>query len=251
MSVPAIIVEDEPLSRAFLKNLLAEFCPQINVIATASSENEATELIVSLKPALVFMDIELQQGTGFAVLQRTRHMEYYIVFTTALDYSGIRSLRFSGVPYIQKPIDFESLQTIINEMECGNTTGKGKIAKEHLLHTLDHSNRPAYLLVFTADGPQYVQLDDIIYLQASNNDTVFHLKEDTITAKGLQIKELEKLLDDISFFRPHPDFIIQLNKVAATLSSEAASVRLLNEVVIPVSPKKESELKQKLLTNQA
>ena len=226
---------------AFLKNLLAEYCPEVSIIATAATEADAIAAITALKPDLVLMDIELQQGNGFGVLQGTRNIDYHIIFTTALDYSGIRAIRFSGVNYLQKPIDIDSLQTAITAMNDSEKQ-RSRTAVKHLLHTLDNNNEPSTLLLNTMRGDFYIGLDNIIYIRSQGNSCTFYTAEDAITATGSQLRDYELLLSEQSFFRLHADYIIQLDKVDLHSKTAPGTVHMINKAEVPVSPKKQAAL---------
>ncbi|MBC7933793.1 MAG: response regulator transcription factor [Rhizobacter sp.] len=241
MIIKTIIVEDEPLSMFFLKNLLAEYCPQVNVIATPATEDDAVAAIASLQPDLVLMDIELQQGNGLAVLQRTRQYSYAIIFTTALDYSGIRAIRFSGVNYLQKPIDIDALQAVIQKIAAYKTE-EGEIAVQHLLTTLDNNNQPTTLLLNTAAGNYYVSLQEIIYITIQNTGCIFYTETNAVPVTGSSLKDYEVLLNELGFFRPHADYIIRLDKVNTRSKIENGNIALLNNILIPVSPKRQAQL---------
>ena len=247
MTIRTIIVEDEPLSMMFLKNLLAEYCPQVNVIATPCTEEDAVIAITSLQPGLVLMDIELQQGNGFSVLKRTRHHNYQVVFTTALDHSGIRAIRFSGVNYLQKPIDMEALQTVIKKI-AADKTNQAAIAVQHLLKTLDNNNQPATLLLETGAGNQYIQLSEIIYITFENGACIFHTGNNAVSALGYNLKDYDILLNELGFFRPHADYIIHLDKVALQARPVQDTITMMNQTAIPVSPKRQEEFSCLLLS---
>src|SRR5690242_3535970 len=103
MPLRTIIVEDELHSREFLNNVLTEFCPETEVIAFATSKEEAISAITALKPDLVFLDIELQHGTGFDVLRGLDRPAFHVVFTTGSGHHSIKAIQFSGVDYLLKP----------------------------------------------------------------------------------------------------------------------------------------------------
>lgn len=240
MNLNTIIVEDEPLSRIFLKNLLEEYCPDINIIGYASAEDEAVESINLLKPDLVLMDIELQQGNGFKVLQRTRHCNYNIIFTTALDYTGIRAIRFSAVNYLQKPIDIEHLQAAVQHIV--QSKQHNKIAVGHLLQTLDNNHQPSTVFLNTLNGPAFVELSSILYIKLQHPGCLFFTEKETITVNNCNLKEFELMLNDLGFFRPHSDYIVQLEKVDIHSKNNNGQIRMMNNDIIPVSPKKQEQL---------
>lgn len=243
MALRTIIVEDEPLSRAFLNNLLSEFCPEVEVLTIVPTEKEAVEAIERLKPDLVFLDIELQQGTGFEVLKKTQQHKYQVIFTTAFDHYSINAIKFSGVDYLQKPIDFEALQlliqAVINKQKCGS----GAIAIKHLLQTLDNNNVPRHLLVKAPEGGQYIEIAEIIFIELADTGCVFYTDTARITSTCKGIKELEQMLYDQHFLRVQNGYIINCRKLDAISLPERGFVTMTNKCIIPVSPKKTTELK--------
>ena len=243
MSLRTIIVEDEPLSRAFLNNLLTEFCAEVEVLAIVPTEAEAVEAIERLQPELVFLDIELQQGTGFEVLKKTQHHTYQVIFTTAFDHYSINAIKFSGVDFLQKPIDFEALQLLITNVIRKQKCGSGEIAVKHLLQTLDNDNVPKHLLVQTPEGGQYIAIAEIIFIELAESGCVYHTDAARISSTCKGIKELEQMLNDQHFLRVQNGYIINCNKVDAASIPESGFVTMTNKSIIPVSLKKVEELK--------
>lgn len=109
----ALIVEDEKHNRETLKNLLTEFCPEVQVAGMAASVDEALLLIRSVRPDLVFLDIELQTGTGFDLLSQLKDLDFEVIFTTAFEQYAIKAIKFSSLDYLLKPIDLEELQAAV------------------------------------------------------------------------------------------------------------------------------------------
>ena len=115
MSLRAVIVEDEKHSRETLKNLLEEFCVDISIEGMAESVNEAVSVISSVQPDVVFLDIELQSGTGFDVLSQLKSINFEVIFTTAFEQYAIKAVKFSSLDYLLKPIDLEELQSAVEK----------------------------------------------------------------------------------------------------------------------------------------
>jgi len=84
MNLKAIIVDDENHSRETLKNLIEEFCSDVEVVASVSSVQKALIEIPNHKPDVVFLDIELQTGTGFNILEQLHTINFEVIFTTSL-----------------------------------------------------------------------------------------------------------------------------------------------------------------------
>jgi len=243
MPLRTIIVEDEPLSRAFLNNLLSEFCPDVDILAIVPTEAEAVDAIARLQPDLVFLDIELQQGTGFEVLKKTSQYKYQVIFTTAFDHYSINAIKFSGVDYLQKPIDFEGLQTVIASVMAKKQTGSGEIAVKHLLQTLENNNVPECLVVQSPEGPVYVPVKAIISIEVTDTGCVFNTDTGKINSTCTALKEYEQLLAGHHFLRVHHAYIINCNKVDAGSKPGDGFITMADKSIIPVSPKKAGELK--------
>ena len=110
-----VIIEDEIHSRETLKTLLTEFCEGVNVMGMTGSVEEAVALINQLQPELVFLDIELQTGTGFDVLNQVDQRNFEVIFTTAFEHYAIKAIKFSSIDYLLKPIDLDELQDALRK----------------------------------------------------------------------------------------------------------------------------------------
>lgn len=93
--IRVVIVEDEKHSRETLKNLLTEFCTDVEIAGMAGSVEEARAVITETRPDLIFLDIELQTGTGFDVLNSLSDLHFEVVFTTAFEHYAIKAIKFS------------------------------------------------------------------------------------------------------------------------------------------------------------
>jgi len=83
--INAVIVEDEKKSREVLEALVKVNCPDVNILGTATSVAEGVELIKKTSPALVFLDIEMADGSGFDMLEQLQANSFDVIFTTASD----------------------------------------------------------------------------------------------------------------------------------------------------------------------
>ncbi len=247
MPLRTIIVEDEPLSREFLCNLLKEFHPAIEVIVKVATENDAVAAIVKYAPDLLFLDIELQQGTGFGVLRKIKCHDLQVVFTTAFDHYAIKAIQFSGVEYLHKPIDLEGLEQVIQKVVDKKESGAGKIALEHLLCTLENNNVPDELFLPASDGNQYVTIANISRIESNEGTCIFRLCSGETISVSNNLKEYEAMLSDHHFFRPHSAHIINLKQVNRLEGGETSQLIMKDNSIVPVSPKKKEEIQAILL----
>jgi len=210
-----IIVEDEPLSRQYIRSLLKRF-PEVDLIAEATTQEDAIHLIEQLNPDLIFLDIELHTGTGFEVLRRLKTHNFYVVFTTALEDHAIKIIKLSGVLFLQKPIDADELNSYVKKIENVNQDDK-QAAVSYLLETLNNNNKPLHIAIENVDGRSYVLLREVIIVQAEGKCCVLHMQDGGVIKSPCTIKEYEKLLGDFQFFRANAEQLINLAQAEKTL----------------------------------
>lgn len=103
--IKAILVDDEIHGLETLAILLADYCPEIEVVDKCSSAKRALEAIEKTKPDLVFLDIEMPVMNGFELLEQFEQIPFAVIFTTSYDQYAIKAIRFSALDYLLKPVD--------------------------------------------------------------------------------------------------------------------------------------------------
>jgi len=242
MKYKALIVEDEVRSRDFLKSLIQEFCPVLEVCGSAANVEEAVAFINALTPDIVFMDIEMQTGTGFDVLQQVKQRNFHVIFTTAYDHYAIKAIKFSAVDYLLKPINLEELQEAVGKA-VENIHQKAEGNKLDML--IKNLKRPAgedfSISLSTSEGVEFIQLASIIRLEANGPYTTFFIKEKRKIMVSKNLKEYELLLSDHGFFRVHNSHIISLNEVRKMIRTDGGYAVMNDDSQIAISPKKKDE----------
>ena len=105
----AIIIDDIVKARDFLKRDLISFCPDIEIIGEAEGVVSGLKIIKKLRPDIVFLDVNMNDGSGFDILELLDEIHFKVIFTTASDAHAIKAFKFSAVDYLLKPIDVEEL----------------------------------------------------------------------------------------------------------------------------------------------
>ncbi|MFR9250728.1 MAG: LytR/AlgR family response regulator transcription factor [Alistipes shahii] len=113
----AIIIEDEPLSAAELRTSLAECAPQIEVVATASSvAGRPPKRWAGVEHDLIFMDIHLEDGSGFDIFERA-DITVPVIFITAYDSYALKAFENKGIDYLLKPFGLDDLRRAIDSWD--------------------------------------------------------------------------------------------------------------------------------------
>ena len=239
MELRAIIVEDEKHSRETLKNLLEEFCVGIKIVGLASSVNEAVNTISSLKPDVIFLDIELQTGTGFDVLNQVKHLNFEVIFTTAFDQYAIKAVKFSSLDYLLKPIDLEELQSAVEKAKTKKNQTIYKKQLETLMLNLKQQKQSLNTICLaTSDGFEFIEVNDIVYCKAEGSYTSFVLKNDEKLLVSKHLKAYEDLLLEQDFMRVHNSFLINFKEVKKYIKADGGYIIMKNNDSVSISRSK-------------
>jgi class 3 adenylate cyclase/CheY-like chemotaxis protein len=119
--IKAIIIDDEVHCIDTLSILLADYCPEVEVMAKCMSAKKGLEAIEKLKPELVFLDIEMPVMNGFELLEQFKKIPFSVIFTTSYDQYAIKAIRFSALDYLLKPIDPKELIAAVHKVQLQHT----------------------------------------------------------------------------------------------------------------------------------
>ena len=241
MELRTIIVEDEQRSREILKNFLEEFCSGIKIVGTASNVEEAVLEIKSNNPDVVFLDIELQGGTGFEVLSQVSNLDFEVIFTTAFDQYAVKAVKYSSLDYLMKPIDLDELQQVVERAKVKKNQSDYKKQLENLILNLrQEKSNLKKICLSTNEGFEFIAVEDILYCKGDGSYTMFFVEgcENLLVSKNL--KEYENLLDQ-DFMRVHQSFLVNLKKVKKYVKSDGGYIVMDNGDIVSVSRSKKED----------
>ena len=202
-AITTLIVDDEKLAREGLKAMLRDF-PEIDVIGEAANVDEALDLIDKLKPALLFLDIEMPEKSGFDLLEELIETPC-VVFTTAYNEFAIKAFEVNALDYLLKPIQLQRLREAVAKV-------KKQLADDVL--DKDRSKLDETDQVFIRDGEKcwFVKLTDIRMIESAGNYAkIFFDTHQPLIHKTLNA--LDERLSGSMFFRANRQQIINLRYV--------------------------------------
>lgn len=212
--IRTILVDDEIASIGVLKNLLTAHCPEVEIIGEADTVSTALKIISACAPHLVLLDIAINNETAFDLLNELNTIEFQIIFVTAWDKHAVQAFKYSAVDYLLKPVDAVDLQNAIKKV-TRRTYEKELIENLQVLQeniqALQLSQQK--MAVPTMQGLSFVQLKDIMRLEASGRCTVIYLTNGKQLLTTRIIKDYQELLPANIFYRVHNSHIINLNNV--------------------------------------
>lgn len=208
--IKAMIVDDEQSSIDLLQWLAEQYCPDISAIRTARSVQEAIPLIRTFKPDILFLDIQMPHQSGFDLLTTIDQWDFEVIFTTAYNEFAIQAIRFSALDYLLKPVDEAELRKAIERYKAKKIYAPaGQLLFRNFIQNIAHRNREQFKLALSGTAEvKYVELDEIIRLQAESNYTHIHLsgKKTFVSAKTL--KDYDEILQGHRFLRVHKSHLV-------------------------------------------
>lgn len=234
----AVIIDDESHAIENLSSILKLFELPVKLLGTASSVEEGVKLVDDKKPDLLFLDIEMPLENGFELLKKTSFNNYQVIFITAYSEYAIQALRLNALDYIMKPIDPDDLEQAIKK---ANKNLKGQIKPNYKPLIQGHSQGKFEKLgIPTAQGIKYIDLNEIIRLQASSNYTEIHAKNDKPILVSKTLKNYEKILPENHFIRVHQSHLVNKRYVKEYNRGDGSYLVLSNGDKITVSKSKRS-----------
>lgn len=209
MTITCLIVDDEQLARDLLREYIGNE-PELKIIGEAAKGKEAVELIDSVKPELIFLDVQMPGMNGFDVLDDITH-DPYVIFTTAYDQYAIKAFEKNAVDYLLKPIDQERFKLAVKRAVERMKLEQNNVGE--LLRSLKTDNKTSYdSHIFVQKSEKLINLpvEEIMFLEASGDYTILTTKNDQFVSSS-GIGKLEEILNPETFIRVHRSTIININ----------------------------------------
>lgn len=214
-----LIVEDELPTRRLLKDMIEKARPDWQIAGSTSSVDETIEwLEENPQPTLIFMDIQLSDGTCFEIFDKVQ-IDSFVIFTTAYDEYAIQAFRVNSIDYLLKPVNQEKLEEAIRKYEHlfreNKKQEKSPIDYLELARALESktAHYRSRVMVNLADGFQKLNTSDIAWLVSSNKITTAVTFDRSHHVVDFTLDKLEKELDPAMFFRANRQYILNIETI--------------------------------------
>jgi two-component system LytT family response regulator len=236
-----VIIDDEAKAIKALELIIKEYCLELEVVGTAQTVIDGIKIIQSLKPDLVMLDIQMNHGNGFDVLESIPDRTFDVIFVTAYDHYAIKAIRYSAVDYILKPIDIQEFTEAIERVVKDKSRGEKNTGKYETLFQNLQSSSPSKLAIPISDGIEYIDINEIIRIEAERSYSNVYLIEGRKLLVSRSLSDLQDLLDNIKFFRTHKSHLINLDHVKKFLRNDGGYVEMADGERVMISRRKKEE----------
>jgi two-component system LytT family response regulator len=236
--IKAIIVDDEPSAAEIISLLLKAEAPEIEVCSICANIDDAVKDIALHDPGILFLDVELADGTGFDILEKFAVLNARVIFITAYEHYSLKAIKHHAFDYILKPIDPNEFRKTLKDI-----LGTIKTASpEH--HLLDYFKKleAKKIALPTRNGYKYHDIDSIIFLEAEGSYTRVYFTggQDALISKGL--REFETPLLDKGFLRVHKSYFVNIRHVTELRKDDGGYLLMSNAKTVPLSAKNREDV---------
>jgi two-component system LytT family response regulator len=232
-----LIIDDENRTRQLIANMIDSFGFDVQTIPEGENVESGIKAIEKHKPDIVFLDIQMPDGTGFDVLRSIENKSFAVIFITAHEEFAIKAIKFSALDYLLKPVDPTELEAALKKAIAAMTEESEGTQFEALQKNINpHEKRR--LVLKTQESVHVVDLDDIIRCEADRNYTSFFLTNNKKILVSKTLKEYETLLSVHHFLRVQQSHLININYVERYDKKNGGAVVMKDGSEVPLSSAK-------------
>ena len=238
----AVVIDDIETIRKRHITIIKASCPNISIIGQADSVDSGIKLITQLSPDIVFLDVEMPDGTGFDLLQKLKPFPFKVIFITGYEDFAIRAFRFSAIDYLLKPLDANHLIEAVKKAEDSMGKEVFDMKLNNLFSNLERPKNLQKLILKTSDKIYSVNIQDVVNCESDKNYTTFNFINAPKLVVSTNLKEYEAMLAPHNFFRTHQSHLINMAYFDHFIKTDGGNTIVMkNKTTIPLSVRKKEE----------
>jgi two-component system LytT family response regulator len=240
--IKGVIIDDESGARDALKELLSHYCKSVAIVDEAHDVKSGIHCIKLNNPDIVFLDIDMPDGTGFDLLHKLNNYNFNIIFTTAYSDYAIEAFKHSATHYLLKPIIPDELVEAVKKAERELQTKDLEKKVIDLLGAVSNADVRKRLVLSSNNKLTVVYVHEIIMCQSYRNYTTFFMEDGQEILVSKTLKEFDDVLLENGFMRPHRQYMINMLHVRSVDKTEGSNIILTGGHEVPVSTRKREKL---------
>ena len=241
--IKAIHIEDEGRNVMLLASLIKQYCNQtVNIEGNASNIEDAILLIKKVNPQLVFLDIELNGGNCFELLDKIGEFSFQVIFITAYNNYAIKAFKYKAIDYLLKPIDTNELKASIEKAVKRIYESAGNHNVIELMNYLKVNDRPQKISINVNDGILFLNAKDIMRVEAKGSYCILHLTNTKSITTSQSLGDIENMLSKNFFLRVHNSWIINTHFLKKYFRGKDGYIEMDDGTTVKVSTRKKGDL---------
>jgi two-component system, LytTR family, response regulator len=239
-----LLIDNEDDIRSILKEMILQINPTLHQIEEASGVESGLIKIQSFQPEVVFLDIEMDDGSGFDLLKKINSPTFQLIFTTAFNQYAIQAFKFSAIDYLMKPVDpielSNSLNRAIQNISQKDLRKQLDVLMQQLPGKAVHDGQ---IVLKDLDATYFVKINDIMYCMAEGAYTQFFIRQSDPILVSKNLHSYEDLLTPSGFIRTHHSCLVNPTHIKM-YDRKTESLVLEGGHSVPVSQRKRDHVIQ-------
>ena len=235
-----LLIDNEPIIRSLLKELVEDWCKGLHQIEEADGVASGICQIAKYSPDIVFLDVEMNDGTGFDLLSQLHKPSFQLIFTTAHNQYAIQAFKFSAIDYLLKPFDpielNRALQKAVDNINNGSLQQQLAVLMQQVSIKKETDKQ---IVLKDIDKTYFIKIDDILYCEAEGSYTKFYIANADPIFVSRNLRSYEDLLTPAGFIRTHHSCLVNPTKIKVyDRKTDNGTLILEGGHTIPVSQRK-------------
>jgi two-component system LytT family response regulator len=239
-----LIIDDEQLSRETISAIVQQYCEKTTVVGEASGIKDGLKAIKELKPDVILLDIQLEDGSGFELLRLAEPIQSYVIFITAYEEYAIRAFKTAALDYLLKPVDIGELQAALQKAKEQKQKSSIESQLNILLTNFNQASQGhnQKIVLKTNEQMHILTSNEIMHVEAEGNYTKFHLVNKKTILVSKTLKDYEDILDKTIFVRIHQSHVVNMTYASRFDKRNGGFLILKDNTSLPVSTRKKDDL---------
>ena len=230
-----ILVDDEASVRNSISAILKGKYPELNILASVGSVEEGYEAILKHHPDLIFLDVEMPDGTGFDLLNKIPSIDFKVIFITAHQEYALGAIKVSALDFVLKPFDPDEICRAVERANTVINNEEEQLKLKALQENLESRKVLKRIVLHTAENLHLVAVSDIVRAEADSNYTRFIISDGKKIMVSRTIKEFDALLSGSGMIRVHQSHLVNIAWVDRFVKRDGGYLHMKDNSKIPVS----------------
>lgn len=232
-NLTAVLIDDLELARISLRADIEDNCPHVDIIGEADGVLSGAKLLKAADPDIVFLDIDMQDGNGFDLLDILPEKKAHIIFVTGKTEHALKAFQYSAVDYLLKPVDTDLLVKAVDKVQ-----EKAPLSETNVELLKSNISSPTRLALHTTEQILVAETSDIIRLESMGNYTQFYFADGSKELITKTLKIYDAMLDEKTFVRVHQSHLVNVNHIKSYIKTEGGYLLMKDGSRVPVSVRK-------------
>ncbi len=240
--IRAVIIDDIDVIREENIAVIKEHCPHVSILAEANSVAKGVEIINQYMPDLVFLDVEMPDGTGFDLLKQFPKINFKVIFISGHNTFAVNAFRYSAIDYLLKPINSTSLIEAVEKVEQAIDSENINLKFSTLFSNIEQPKKAQKIILKTTEKIFTVNIYDVVRCEGELNYTTFYFLDGSKVLVSKNLKEYDAMLADTGFFRSHQSHLINTAHIDYYKKAEGGGLIIMkNKASVPLSVRKKND----------